>query len=251
MPALDPASETQATRWSLISQARGDSPDAFSALEQLTQQYRDPIRDYIAALGHAGEAEDLTQEFFTRKFLRESFLQSVHRGSGSFRTFLKLCVRRFVIDHHRRRRRPGEGPGSVSLDQATDPDQAPPELMSLEPAADRALDQAWARSVIHRSRTRLSAEFARAGKSHLGEHFLRELDQDPQALEHREIGVQLGLNPGAVTTSFYRFRQRLQYLVGEELAATVQDPSEVETERQHLRAAFAAVSVPTRLAPVS
>jgi len=248
---LDPSSETQATHWSVISRARRDSTAAFDALEQLASQYRDPVRDYVAAIGYRDEAEDLTQDFFARKFLRESFFRSVHRGQGSFRTFLKLCVKRFVIDHHRRRRRPGEEPGSLALDASEDPDRTPPELQSLEPAADRAMDQAWARSVIELARQRLREELSKSGKEALGREFFRELDQDPDASGHQEIASRLGLSAGAVTTSFYRFRLRLQHLIREEIAATVVEAGEVESERQQLRAAFTHHNPPGSLASIA
>ncbi len=238
MRALEPATETLSTQWSLISRVRQDSPEAHEALERLAERYRDPIRDYIAALGHAAHCEDLTQEFFSRKFLRESFFQSVQRGSGSFRVFLKLCVKRFLIDHHRRRRAPGEGPDAVSLDAPSEPDLASAEYVSPAPSADRILDRRWAGSLIGRARERLQSEFSRAGKEELGRAFFGELDQDPEVPGHREIAARLGMSVGAVTTSFYRFRLRLQHLIGEELAATVESPDDVEAERQHLRAAF-------------
>lgn len=240
MPILDPQSETQATQWSLISRARSDSPEAFEALELLAQKYRDPIRDYIRALGRHDEAEDLTQEFFARKMLRESFLQSVHRGKGSFRVFLKLCVKRFLIDHHRRRRLPGEGEGAVSIDADVNPDGSERTLAldSLEPAADRAMDQAWARVVIERARERLETEFKRAGKVELGREFLREVEEDPEAVPHREIGERCGLSAGAVRTSFYRFRLRFQHLILEELSASVSDAADLEEEKRVLQDAF-------------
>lgn len=239
MAILDPQSETQATQWSLISRARSDSPEAFEALEALAQKYRNPIRDYIRALGRHEEAEDLTQEFFAKKMLRESFLHSVHRGRGSFRVFLKLCVKRFLIDHHRRRRVPGEGEAAVPIDPGTDGDDRPLALDSLEPAADRAMDQAWARVVIERARERLEMEFKRAGKVELGREFLREVEEDPEAVPHREIGDRCGLSAGAVRTSFYRFRLRFQHLILEELSASVSDAADLEEEKRVLQDAFA------------
>ena len=73
----------------------------------------------------------------------------------------------------------------------------------------------------------------------LGAHFLKELDEDPVALSHREVAALTGLSPGAVTTSFYRFRERLRHLVHEELEATVQDPAALEEER---RLAYVAIT---------
>lgn len=227
------------TQWSLISKARGDSEEATQALEALASRYRDWICDYMRALGRNNDADDLTQEFFTRKFLRASFLGSVKRGSGSFRAFLKMCIRRFIIDATRRRTRPGEGPMDVELDASTDVGAAELQLGSLDPTADRQMDQAWARAILGRARDQLVFEFAKSNRRELGECFLRELDEEPDLPTHQAIAARLGLTQGAVTTSFYRFRERLKFLIRSEVSDTVTDPSELEDELRGLRGAFA------------
>lgn len=227
------------TQWSLISKARGDSDEAAQALEALASRYRDWICNYMRALGRNTDAEDLTQEFFARKFLRASFLGSVKRGSGSFRAFLKLCVRRFIVDATRRRARPGDGPSDVELDASTDQGTAELELGSLDPTADRQMDQAWARALLGRARDQLVFEFAKSNRQELGACFLRELDEEPDLPTHQEIATRLGLTQGAVTTSFYRFRERLKFLIRSEVSDTVTDPSELEDELRGLRGAFA------------
>lgn len=207
-------------------------------MEVLAGRYRGLICDYMRALGRTSDAEDLTQDFFARKFLKESFLKSVHRGTGSFRKFLKLCVKRFVIDQTRKRVQPGEGGGNVELN-AVDEAGAPAfELGSLEPTADRQMDQAWVRVIIGRARERLEQEFRKANKVELGVCFLRELDEEKGLPTHQEIAGRLGMSQGAVTTSFYRFRERLKFLVRSEVEETVDGSAELEEELRGLRAAF-------------
>lgn len=238
MSEVYPDSSQSRTQWSLISKARGDSEEATQALEALASRYRDWICDYMRALGRNVDADDLTQEFFARKFLRASFLGSVKRGNGSFRTFLKLCVRRFIIDATRRRARPGDGPLDVELDASTEFGTAERALSSLDPTADRQLDQAWARALIERARDQLVFEFAKSNRHELGAYFFRELDEEPDRLTRQEIAVRTGLTAGAVTTSFYRFRERLKFLIRSEVSDTVSDPSELEEELRGLRGAF-------------
>jgi len=238
MPFVDDGGESSKTQWSLISRARGNSEEAFEALEHLAARYRGPICDYLRALGRTSDAEDLTQEFFHRKFLRESFLNSVHRGSGSFRKFLKLCVRRFLIDQIRKRPLPGCDVKDIDLD-AVDESGAPLlEISSSLPTADRQLDRAWVRELILRARLRLEVEFKRAGKDELGSCFLRELDEEPDLPTHQEIGSRLGMSPAAVTTSFYRFRERLKFLIRAEIEETVDGSVEMEEELRCLKGAF-------------
>lgn len=247
MAGLGYSEGSSSTQWSVISCARGDSEEAMQALEQLASRYRGLIRDYLKALGRGEDAEDLTQEFFARKFLRDSFLASVHRGTGSFRKFLKLCVKRFVIDHTRRRVRPGGQVGDVALGVVEEDGGTGLQLGSSEPTADREMDRAWARAIIARARQRLEAEFVRAGKVELGASFLRELDEEMGLATHAEIAARLGMSAGAVTTSFYRFRERMKFLVRAEVEATVSDRSDLEEELRGLREAFAAGDASGRL----
>lgn len=128
------------TRWSVVSSARHGSHDA---LTTLAAAYRRPLRAYIVALGYAQDADDLVQEFFASN-LREGFLDSTQRGErGRFRTFLKRCLRNFVIDvkdPKRHRPTPGASLADVRL-QAEDPSTGlPRELAAREAAADQAWD---------------------------------------------------------------------------------------------------------------
>jgi hypothetical protein len=71
------------TRWSLIVAARGhDSPTARDALSHLCAAYWYPLYAYVRRRGHGpDEAQDLTQEFFTR-LLERDFLDSVAPERG-------------------------------------------------------------------------------------------------------------------------------------------------------------------------
>src|SRR5262249_56607866 len=56
------------THWSVVLEAgQRDSPTAAEALEQLCRTYWYPLYAYVRRKGHAvEEAEDLTQEFFSK-----------------------------------------------------------------------------------------------------------------------------------------------------------------------------------------
>jgi hypothetical protein len=49
-----------------------------------------------------------------------------------------------------------------------------------------------------------------------------------------EITANLGMTENAVNQAFYRFRQRYQCLLREEIAHTVAMPKDVEEELRHL-----------------
>ena len=60
------------------------------------------------------------------------------------------------------------------------------------------------------------------------------LPDEPGAPSQAEIAGQLGMTDNAVRQAFYRFRQRYQSLLREEIAHTVATPGDVEDELRHL-----------------
>jgi hypothetical protein len=65
---------------------------------------------------------------------------------------------------------------------------------------------------------------------HPGEHGARN---------YAEIGSALGLTEQAMKNAVHSFRRRYGDLLRDEIAQTVDDPSEVEAEIQHLMQIFA------------
>ena len=80
------------------------SPQAQEALTALCNSYWYPLYAYIRRQGHAAdEAEDLTQEFFTR-LLEKDFLAAVDRAKGRFRSFLLAACSHFLANQRDRAR---------------------------------------------------------------------------------------------------------------------------------------------------
>src|SRR5205823_12015429 len=59
-----------------------------------------------------------------------------------------------------------------------------------------------------------------------------------------EIAAQLGMTENAVRQAFYRFRQRYQSLLREEIAHTVATPGDIEDELRHLIAVLETQRMP-------
>lgn len=234
------------TRWSLVSSAREGS---LEALETLARSYRGPLKAYIQALGYASESDDLVQEFFASRFLRDGFFAFTRKGDQRFRAFLKTCVKHFIIDQkdpRRRRPSPGERPGDLRLEG--DPSWefgATRELAAREAAADEAWDRAWARELLHRARTKLTEECLRANRQRLWEHFERVIDEEPDAESGRSIAADCGMSETAVRVAFHRMRERLKFLLIDEIRETVTNPADWREEQRHLLRVFSAPSPPS------
>src|SRR4030095_6989921 len=76
------------THWSVVLAAGQKNSGADRALEKLCRTYWYPLYAFIRRSGYTQhDAEDLTQEFFTR-LLAKNYLSAVDRTKGRFRSFL-------------------------------------------------------------------------------------------------------------------------------------------------------------------
>jgi hypothetical protein len=82
------------THWSVVVAAgQGHSPQAAEALERLCRTYWYPLYTFIRRhVPKAQDAEDLTQEFFTR-FLAKEYFGRADPARGRFRSFLLACLK--------------------------------------------------------------------------------------------------------------------------------------------------------------
>lgn len=223
------------TRWSLVLAAGGkDEPDSGAALEALCQAYWRPIYSYIRRAGRTPQdAEDLTQEFFSRLLLRDD-LARVERGKGRFRNFLLVSVRHFLTDEADKSRalKRGGGVKPLSIDAPAEADDA-----VEEPAAagspEQMFDRRWAETLLCRARSRLREECAAAGRlpvyEALGPEGAAEAGEDYAA-----VGARIGLSVAGVKSAAFRLRRRYRELIRAEVAETVSSPQELDEELKHL-----------------
>lgn len=86
---------------------------------------------------------------------------------------------------------------------------------------------------------RLREEFQRSGRQRLFDALKGALTGNPNALPYRALAGQLKMTEGAVRVAVHRLRQRYRELLREEIAATVDDPQQVEEESRDLFNALA------------
>ena len=76
----------------------------------------------------------------------------------------------------------------------------------------------------------------RSGKGEQFERLQSVLTGDAGPDSSRSLAEELGVSEGAVRVAIHRLRRRFASLVREEIAQTVSDPSEVESELRYLMA---------------
>jgi RNA polymerase sigma-70 factor (ECF subfamily) len=223
------------THWSVVLSAQGESPAAQEALEKLCRTYWRPIYAFLRRQGIGQEeAEDLTQGFFAQLLERRS-LNAVRKKKGRLRSYLLGAVKYFLADEQRRSMaiKRGKGQRLIPLEEIR-----ADERIELEPAdrvtAEMIYERRWALTVLEQVLGRLKDEYRTAGNAALFDSLKQLLPDEPGSPSQAEIAAQLGMTENAVRQAFYRFRQRYQSLLREEIAHTVATPGDIEDELRHL-----------------
>lgn len=229
------------THWSMVLEAQGESPAAQEALEKLCRTYWRPIFAFLRRQGFAPtEAEDITQGFFAELLERRS-LSAVRKEKGRLRSFLLGGVKYFLANEERRAMaiKRGKGQRLIPLDEFRGDDR-----MEIDPAdpltAEMIYERRWALTVLERVLGRLKDEYRAAGNAGLFDSLKELLPDEPGSPSQAEIATRLGMTENAVRQAFYRFRQRYQSLLREEIANTVATPGDIEDELRHLIAVLGA-----------
>ena len=223
------------THWSVVLTAQGESPAAHEALEKLCRMYWRPIYSFLRRQGiGSAEAEDITQGLFAQLLERRSF-EAVRKEKGRLRSFLLASLKYFLADEQRRAMAIKRGKGQrlipleeLRADERTD--MEPADLMTAEMIYERR----WALTVLERVISRLKDEYRAGGNAALFDSLKQLLPDEPGAPSQAEIAARLGMTENAIRQAFYRFRQRYQSLLREEIANTVATPGDIEDELRHL-----------------
>jgi RNA polymerase sigma factor (sigma-70 family) len=227
------------THWSVVLTAQEESPAAREALEKLCRTYWRPICSFIRRQGFGlEEAKDITQGFFAQLLERRSF-NAVRREKGRLRSYLLGALKYFLADEQRRAMaiKRGKGRRVIPLEElhADEP---------IEPAdpvtSEMVYERRWALTVLERVFNRLKDEYQAANNAILFESLKQLLPDEPGSPSQAQIAAQLGMTENAVKQAFYRFRQRYQSLLREEIAHTVATPGDIEDELRHLIAVLEA-----------
>ena len=186
------------------------------------------------------EAEDITQGFFAELLERRS-LEAVRKEKGRLRSFLLGGLKYFLANEQRRAMaiKRGKGQRLIPLEELRADDR-----IDMEPAdpmtAEMIYERRWALTVLERVLSRLKDEYLAADNAALFDSLKELLPDEPGSPSQAEIAARLGMTENAIRQAFYRFRQRYQALLREEIANTVATPGDIEDELRHLIAVLEA-----------
>ena len=226
------------THWTLIIKAGSlTSSEARRALTELCSIYWYPLYAFIRRKGNDPDhALDLTQSYFER-LLEKGVIARAKQSKGRFRSFLRTDCQRFLINQYRWRTVRGAVCSGVSIDGPSAENRYRCEPVdTLTP--DRLFDRAWASALLDRVLDLLALEQAAKGNSHVFERLKILLTKAMDTLPVATLAGQLGMTVGAVHTAVHRLRRRYRQILQEQIAATLEDPSEMEDEIRWLFDAF-------------
>ena len=96
----------------------------------------------------------------------------------------------------------------------------------------------WAATVVERALQRLREECEAKGKARLFDALNAHLTGERTDVSYLKLAGRLGVPETVVKKQLHNLRRRYRWLVYDEVAHTVAEPSEVEDEIRHLCAAL-------------
>ena len=225
------------TRASVVHATGSDDPRLREqAWATLIRSYWKPVYKYIRIQWSAGEhdAEDLTQEFFTRA-MKGEFFERFDPARARFRTYLRTCLHGFLVNERKaaRRQKRGGGFDLVPLDF----DVAESELARSAPLAHSDPEEFFRQESI-RSLFGLAVEDVRARCEGAGKHthfaVFERYDLNPASAAERPTYAQLAQEfdiPVTQVTNYLAFtRRELRRAVLENLREISGTESELRLE---------------------
>lgn len=217
------------TRWSVVLAAQGRAAES---LEELCKQYWPPLYAYVRLRGYSEpDAQDLTQEFFAR-LLEKHWLEVVDPQRGRFRTFVLMAMKRFLAndwDRAHAKKRGGERK-IVNMDTAAAisiPDRG-------QVSEEAVFERQWAMTLLNAVLTKLHREYEKTDRLLEFELLKPCLTAERGATDYAALAKSLGIQPASARSSVHRLRKRFRELFRAEVANTVDDPADVDTEIQTL-----------------
>jgi RNA polymerase sigma factor (sigma-70 family) len=226
-----------ATRHSVIERLRtpghGLRRDAFG---DLVEGYWKPVYKYLRVRWRLTreEAEDVSQAFFTDAF-EHAWFDRFDPAKARFRTFVRMCVDRLVMNRQQAVRRAKRG-GDVQI-LHVDFAGAEHEIVAqaaCPPEAEHYFDREFVRALFDRAVRRLRSDYLSRGRERHWRLFERyDLTLEPRS-SYAELAAEFQLTPGQVTGYLAQARGAFRTHAVAELKSLCATPEEFRREAREL-----------------
>jgi RNA polymerase sigma factor (sigma-70 family) len=226
-----------ATRHSVIERMKSvDADIRRHAFGDLVEGYWRAVYHYLRLHWRMpdGDAEELTQAFFSEAFQKE-WLARYEPEKARFRTFVRVCADRFVLNARQSASRIKRGGGAQIL--SVDVPGAEGELARAGATAEDAEEmfrREFVRALFERTVGEVKQEYSAAGRQVHFELFDR-YDIDPQdGVSYAALAREFGLTPAQVTNYLAQVRRSFRTRALETLRALCGSEEEFRREGREL-----------------
>jgi len=230
-----------ATRHSILEAVRSDDADVRrDGYGAMVAVYWKPVYKYLRLKWNVPEeqAKDTTQDFFARA-IEKGFFDAYDPAKARFRTFLRVCLDRFLANERKAASRLKRGGGEQLL--PLDFHTAEGELRHHDVAVVNDLDEyfhaEWIRSLCALAVDDVRAEYADSGKAtafRVFERYDLEAPAEGVALTYADVARECGMAVTDVTNHLFAARRAFRRLLLERLRSVCGDAREFEAEARHL-----------------
>jgi hypothetical protein len=227
-----------ATRVSVLTGiASADAEERHRALERIVEAYWRPVYKYVRLQWRrtSADAQDLTQGFFASAAEKE-YLAAFDASKGRFRTFLRVCVDRYVGKAASAERAAKRGGVAVRLD--LDFDAVEHELGSTAAIDDveRWFEREWARSIFQGAVEKLRLRWATRKHGEVRRKLFERYDlvDATERPTYGALAAELGLGVTDVTNHLAAVRRELRAVVLETLRELTATDEEYNSEARTL-----------------
>lgn len=222
-------------RSAVLAVGSDDPAERARSFEALVVAYWKPVYKHVRLRFRrsAEEASDLTQGFFTQALEQRTFA-AYDPTRAMFRTYLRVCLERFVAKEHASQTRQKRG-GKAAL-ESLDFEAAEREIAAAAPPSaaniEATFDREWTRCLLAAAVDALRAACEARGKSLQFRVFERYvLDDDPAARpSYAALGEELGLKVTDVTNYLAFARREFRRIVLEKLRELTATEEEFRAE---------------------
>ncbi len=226
-----------ATRHSVIERIRDRDPDARrQAFGDLVDGYWKPVYKHLRVTWRldSEDARDLTQGFFAEAF-QKCWLERYEADKARFRTFVRVCADRFVMNARQAASRLKRGGAAQTV--PLDFDGAEREILARTPAAtdpDEYFHQEFVRALFERSLHAVRVEFESSGRA-IHYKLFERYDVSPAAdASYARLAEEFGLTSTQVTNYLAQVRRAFRAHALEALRGLCGSDTEFRREAREL-----------------
>jgi DNA-directed RNA polymerase specialized sigma24 family protein len=227
-----------ATRHSVIERIRVEDPEVRrEAFGDLIQGYWKPVYKHFRVTWRLErqDAEDLTQGFFTEAFEKE-WLERFDSGKARFRTFVRVCADRFLMNRRQSDSRLKRGGGSqaVPLDFDSAEREMTVQASEVQPEPEAYFHQEFVRALFTRAVETVRREFLSTGRQVHVALFERHDIMGETGTSYARLASEYGLTTTQVTNHLAQIRRRFRECALEALRTLCGSEAEFRREARDL-----------------